>query len=250
MPQTTDWMHTRQDRWIQKELALAPAKNATTLNPFKMIPLQSTRKENSWETEETLVRAAVTVEMEQAKWPNSWCLWWWRWWCHFDYDDVCKQAELGGENESQRQVLISHWKRLCGVQTVSSTAQPWSWFVSVCKTHCYWLWITEYAFFCALKWNLSQNCCQAIWWVAYMRNYGNECYGICWSQWPRDLRYRSMATCLLRSWVLIPPGVWMFVCCVLSGRGLCDELITRPEETYWLWHFIVCDQETLWTRRP
>jgi hypothetical protein len=23
----------------------------------------------------------------------------------------------------------------------------------------------------------------------------------------------------------------MFVCCVLSGRGLCDELITRPEES-------------------
>jgi hypothetical protein len=22
------------------------------------------------------------------------------------------------------------------------------------------------------------------------------------------------------------------VCCVLSGRGLCDELITRPEESY------------------
>jgi len=21
-------------------------------------------------------------------------------------------------------------------------------------------------------------------------------------------------------------------CCVLSGRGLCDELITRPEESY------------------
>ena len=37
---------------------------------------------------------------------------------------------------------------------------------------------------------------------------------------------------LLRSWVRIPPGAWMFVCCeccVLSGRGLCDELITRPE---------------------
>ena len=30
-------------------------------------------------------------------------------------------------------------------------------------------------------------------------------------------------------------GVWMSVCvecCVLSGRGLCDELITRPEEYY------------------
>jgi len=29
----------------------------------------------------------------------------------------------------------------------------------------------------------------------------------------------------------------MFVCCeccVLSGRGLCDGLITRPEESYWL----------------
>jgi len=23
--------------------------------------------------------------------------------------------------------------------------------------------------------------------------------------------------------------------CVLSGRGLCDELITRPEESYRLW---------------
>jgi hypothetical protein len=34
------------------------------------------------------------------------------------------------------------------------------------------------------------------------------------------------------------------VCCVLSGRGLCDELITRPEESYRLWHVVVCDQET------
>jgi len=25
-------------------------------------------------------------------------------------------------------------------------------------------------------------------------------------------------------------------CCVLSGRGLCDELITRPEESYRLWN--------------
>jgi len=29
----------------------------------------------------------------------------------------------------------------------------------------------------------------------------------------------------------------------LSGRGLCDELITRPEESYWLW-CVVCDLET------
>jgi hypothetical protein len=34
------------------------------------------------------------------------------------------------------------------------------------------------------------------------------------------------------------------VCIVLSGRGLCDELITRPNESYRLWHVVVCDQET------
>jgi hypothetical protein len=33
-------------------------------------------------------------------------------------------------------------------------------------------------------------------------------------------------------------------CCVLSGRGLCDGLITRPEEAYRLWRVVVCDQET------
>ena len=44
----------------------------------------------------------------------------------------------------------------------------------------------------------------------------------------------------------------MFVCCeccVLSGRGLCDELITHPEESYRLWRVVVCDQETSIMRR-
>ena len=57
-------------------------------------------------------------------------------------------------------------------------------------------------------------------------------------------RRRSAAAYLLRSWVRIPPGAWMFFCCeccVLSGRGLCDELITRPEESYRLWCIVVCD---------
>jgi len=39
----------------------------------------------------------------------------------------------------------------------------------------------------------------------------------------------------------------MSVCCeycVLSGRGLCDELITRPEESYRLWCAVVWDLET------
>jgi hypothetical protein len=38
--------------------------------------------------------------------------------------------------------------------------------------------------------------------------------------------------------------------CVLSGRGLCDELITRPEESYRLWCVVVCDLETSRMRRP
>ena len=33
-------------------------------------------------------------------------------------------------------------------------------------------------------------------------------------------------------------------CCVLSGRGLCDGLITRPEESCRLWCVVVCDLET------
>jgi len=36
---------------------------------------------------------------------------------------------------------------------------------------------------------------------------------------------------------------------MLSGRGLCDGLITRPEESYRLWRVVVCDQETSKPRR-
>jgi hypothetical protein len=45
----------------------------------------------------------------------------------------------------------------------------------------------------------------------------------------------------------------MFVCCeccVLSGRGLYDGLITRPEESYRLWCVVMCDLETSCVRRP
>ena len=78
-------------------------------------------------------------------------------------------------------------------------------------------------------------------------------YSVCRSQWPHGLRRRSAAARLLRSWVRIPPGAWMFVCCeccVLSGRGLCDELITRPEESYWLWCVVMCDLGSSRMRRP
>ena len=55
---------------------------------------------------------------------------------------------------------------------------------------------------------------------------------------PRSLRRGSTAARLLRLWVRILHGAWMSVsseCCVLSGRGLCVGLITRPEEPYWIW---------------
>jgi hypothetical protein len=29
-------------------------------------------------------------------------------------------------------------------------------------------------------------------------------------------------------------------CCVLAGRGLCDKLITHPEEFFRLWCVVVC----------
>jgi hypothetical protein len=47
-------------------------------------------------------------------------------------------------------------------------------------------------------------------------------------------------------------GAWMCVSCecrVLSGRGLCDGLITRPEESYRLWCVLVCDLGTSRRRR-
>jgi hypothetical protein len=34
-------------------------------------------------------------------------------------------------------------------------------------------------------------------------------------------------------------------CCVLLGKGLCDELITHPEESYRWWCVVVCDLENL-----
>ena len=75
----------------------------------------------------------------------------------------------------------------------------------------------------------------------------------CRSQWPRYLRRGSAAAHLLGLRVRIPPGTWMFVCCeccVLSGRCLCDGLITRPVESsqvwrVWVWSWILGNEEAL-----
>ena len=74
---------------------------------------------------------------------------------------------------------------------------------------------------------------------------------------PVPVAARSKAQVCGRSpaetWVRIPSKAWMFVCCeccVLSVRGLCDELVTRPEQSYRLWYVVVCDLETSRIRRP
>ena len=69
---------------------------------------------------------------------------------------------------------------------------------------------------------------------------------------PAGPRRGSAAARPLRLWVRIPPGAWIPVCCeccMLSGRGLCEELITHPEESYRLWCVLICDLETSWMRR-
>jgi hypothetical protein len=97
---------------------------------------------------------------------------------------------------------------------------------------------------------LSTQKCNTPKWNAYFRV---ATLLACRSQWPRCLRRWSAAASRLRSWVRIAPVSWTSLswdCCVLSGTGLCDELITRPEEFYWLWRVIVCDLKTSWMRRP
>ena len=56
----------------------------------------------------------------------------------------------------------------------------------------------------------------------------------CRDQWLRGIGRRAAAPRLLKLWVRIPPGEWVSLCCdtfVLSGIGLCDKLITCPEES-------------------
>ena len=61
---------------------------------------------------------------------------------------------------------------------------------------------------------------------------------------------RSASARLLEMRVRMPPGAWLPVpceCCVLSGRGLCDGLTTRPEECVYVTE---CDYEASITKRP
>ena len=74
----------------------------------------------------------------------------------------------------------------------------------------------------------------------------------CRSRWPCGLRRDFAAVRLLGLWVRIPPGKWMSVaakCSVLSSRGLCVGLITRPEDST-EWGVSECDLQASKMRRP
>jgi hypothetical protein len=70
------------------------------------------------------------------------------------------------------------------------------------------------------------------------------------SHWSRGLRRGTAAARTLGLRVRIPPGTWISVsckCCVMSGRGLCVGLITRPENSdpnrcVWVWPWSVDDE--------
>ena len=73
------------------------------------------------------------------------------------------------------------------------------------------------------------------------------------AQWPNGFKARVCGRPLSGNAGSNPAEALMSVsceCCVLSGRGLCDGPIPRPEESYWLCCVIVCHVETSTVRRP
>jgi len=69
------------------------------------------------------------------------------------------------------------------------------------------------------------------------------------SRWPCGLRGRNAATRLLRLRVRILPGHGCLLWVLWRVRGFCEELVTRPEESWRLW-CVLHDLETCRRRRP
>jgi hypothetical protein len=62
-------------------------------------------------------------------------------------------------------------------------------------------------------------------------SFADAMWHTCWSQRPRSLRRRSAAARLLRSWVRIAPGAWIFVvsavCCQVKVSATSWSLVQR-----------------------
>jgi len=52
-------------------MGFALTRNTTKLSHFEIIPLQTTTKENKWETVEDLSQAAVSLKTERIKGSNT-----------------------------------------------------------------------------------------------------------------------------------------------------------------------------------
>jgi len=72
---------------------------------------------------------------------------------------------------------------------------------------------------------------------------------LCRSEWPRGLRRRSAAARLLRLWVRIPSGAWVFICCecwVLSEASATTwSLVQRTVVRRCLWSRNLVNDEAL-----
>ena len=83
-------------------------------------------------------------------------------------------------------------------------------------------------------------------WLVLIYNFCKPLNAYCIFPWPCGLRLGSAAA-RMRVW--FPPRKWMSVCsdyCVLSGRGLCNELIPRPESPYRVWCVCVTSKPQQW----
>ena len=137
--------------------------------------------------------------------------------------------------------LECYLPRLSGANKVCF--EPTVWSDTCCSAHEIRVSLQcSYKYGHACRNKRSQTCLRCIpskCWFAVLRRFCLQC--------SRTLRRRSTAARLIKLWVRIPPGAWMFFCCecrVLSGRGLCDELITSPEESHRVWSGVMCNLES------
>ena len=108
---------------------------------------------------------------------------------------------------------------------------------------------------CVVRRYCELSVCLSVWLAGWTSFHLSPWYCSMYSDW---VTARSEASVCGRSLAGIagsnPTGgmdVSLFsVLCVLSGRGLCDELITRPEDSYrlwcaWVWLWNIYNEEAL-----
>jgi hypothetical protein len=67
---THTYIYINQSCASSGDSELGRVSSGTKPNPFEIVLLQTTRKENNWKTEVTLERAVVTLETDRIKGSN------------------------------------------------------------------------------------------------------------------------------------------------------------------------------------